>query len=86
MIHLSLPKSLTDLGTIWVSQVTLSSLNRHALATYADVGLPKCSVMRDRLQAIVPNCEIEAVKEVFTADKAEALLGGEEQRGMGRGM
>jgi tRNA A37 threonylcarbamoyladenosine dehydratase len=42
--------------------------------------------MRDRLQAIVPNCEIEAVKEVFTADKAEALLGGEEQSDLGRGM
>lgn len=86
MIHLSLPNSLTDLATDLGVQVTLSSLNRHALATYADVGLPKCSVMRDRLQAIVPNCEIEAVKEVFTADQAEALLGGEEQSDLWGGM
>jgi hypothetical protein len=31
-------------------QVTLSSLNRHAVATYADVGLPKATVMADRLK------------------------------------
>ena len=35
-------------------QVTLSSLNRHAVATLADVGTPKVQCVRKRLEAVVP--------------------------------
>ena len=40
-------------------QVTLSSLNRHAVATLADVGMPKASALKSHLQRIVPNCIID---------------------------
>ncbi|KAI8063532.1 hypothetical protein BC940DRAFT_341541 [Gongronella butleri] len=57
-------------------QVTLSSLNRHAVATLDDVGTPKVAAMRKHFTQIVPGCEIDARIELFTADTAESLLGG----------
>jgi len=57
-------------------QVTLSSLNRHAVANMEDVGSSKAEVMRRRLLQIVPWCQIEAVTHMFKAVDASALLGG----------
>lgn len=57
-------------------QVTLSSLNRHAIAIRSDVGLPKSTVMRDRLHSIVPFVNIEAVRAIFEASVADELLAG----------
>lgn len=57
-------------------QVTLSSLNRHAVATLADVGISKASAMKKHLEGIVPWCEIEAVSEMFVMKEADRLLGG----------
>lgn len=39
-------------------QVTLSSLNRHAVANLGDVGLSKAEAMRRHFHAIVPWCEV----------------------------
>ncbi|RKP22357.1 hypothetical protein SYNPS1DRAFT_20178 [Syncephalis pseudoplumigaleata] len=49
-------------------QVTLSSLNRHAVATRADVGTPKVVAIRDHLRRIVPLIEIDACVELFSKD------------------
>jgi tRNA A37 threonylcarbamoyladenosine dehydratase len=64
-------------------QVTLSSLNRHAVATLADVGTPKVDCVRKRLQAVVPWAKWECFNEVWKQDQAEKLLGAWE-RGKGR--
>lgn len=50
-------------------QVTLSSLNRHAVATMEDVGIPKAEALNRRLKKVVPWVEIEAVAEMFRYDK-----------------
>ncbi|KAF3768552.1 hypothetical protein M406DRAFT_344685 [Cryphonectria parasitica EP155] len=56
-------------------QVTLSSLNRHAVATLADVGLPKVQCLQKRLRAIAPWVRFDLRQEKFDSDSCEALLG-----------
>lgn len=56
-------------------QVTLSSLNRHAVATLADVGTPKVECVRKRLQAVVPWAKWECFNEIWKQDQAERQLG-----------
>ncbi len=58
-------------------QVTLSSLNRHATATLADVGTSKVMSMKRRFMEIAPWVEVEAVNELWTLDKADKLLAGD---------
>ncbi|KAG7700066.1 hypothetical protein KL933_000585 [Ogataea haglerorum] len=55
-------------------QVSLSSLNRHAVATGRDVGTPKVDCLRKHLLQIAPWCEIEAINTLFTIEKAGSLL------------
>ncbi len=57
-------------------QVTLSSLNRHAVATLADVGTPKVQCVRKRLEAVAPWVQWECFNEIFSVEKAERLLNG----------
>jgi tRNA threonylcarbamoyladenosine dehydratase len=56
-------------------QVTLSSLNRHALATLADVGTPKVHTIRRRLEGITPWVHFECRNELFDEATAEEQLG-----------
>ncbi|PFH59814.1 hypothetical protein XA68_11862 [Ophiocordyceps unilateralis] len=56
-------------------QVTLSSLNRHAVATLADVGTSKVQCLRRRLAAIAPWVRFDLRPEKFQIAAAEALLG-----------
>ena len=59
-------------------QVSLSSLNRHAVATRADVGLPKATVLRDHLlKTVAGHCAIDARVAMFTAAAADELLAGD---------
>lgn len=55
-------------------QVTLSSLNRHAVATLADIGTPKVDCVRKRMQAVVPWVQWECFNEVWRLEQAEKLL------------
>ncbi|KAG7712308.1 hypothetical protein KL950_000179 [Ogataea haglerorum] len=55
-------------------QVSLSSLNRHAVATGRDVGTPKVDCLRKHLLQIAPWCEIEAINTLFTIERAGSLL------------
>ena len=57
-------------------QVTLSSLNRHAVCSMSDVGISKAEAMRRKLKDIVPWCACEAVTEMFRIEEAERLLAG----------
>jgi len=56
-------------------QVSLSSLNRHAVATLANVGRPKSEVLACRLKESVPWCQVDARASMFTAEQAFDLLG-----------
>ena len=56
-------------------QVTLSSLNRHAVATLADVGTSKVECVRKRLQAVVPWVQWERFNEIWRREQGERLLG-----------
>ncbi|EDQ85931.1 uncharacterized protein MONBRDRAFT_28661 [Monosiga brevicollis MX1] len=56
--------------------LTLSSLNRHAVGTRDDVGRPKVQVCADHFHDVMPGCQIEALDLMFTSDVAERALGG----------
>ena len=52
-------------------QVTLSSLNRHAVATLQDVGLPKATVLCNYLSRICPDTNmlvLDSVVKMYTGD------------------
>lgn len=55
-------------------QVSLSSLNRHAVATLADVGTPKVHCLRKRLQAVTPWVTFDCRNQLFNLAEADTLL------------
>lgn len=65
---------VSKLRLIDFDQVTLSSLNRHAVATLADVGLPKVQCLQRRLRAIAPWVKFDLRLEKFDENSAERLL------------
>lgn len=65
----------SKLRLIDFDQVTLSSLNRHALATLADVGTPKVHCIRRHLEKITPWTHFECLNALFSAQSAQAQLG-----------
>lgn len=66
---------VSQIRVIDFDQVTLSSLNRHAVATLADVGTSKVKCMRKRLEAVVPWVKWECFNEVWREEQADRLLG-----------
>ncbi|KAF7549092.1 hypothetical protein G7Z17_g6626 [Cylindrodendrum hubeiense] len=66
---------VSKLRLIDFDQVTLSSLNRHAVATLADVGTSKVQCLRRRLIAIAPWVKFDLQQEKLDGDVAERLLG-----------
>ena len=67
---------VTNIRVIDFDQVTLSSLNRHAMATLGDVGKPKAEVMKRRIQEVAPWCRVDSVVEMFKGTEANRLLQG----------
>ncbi|KAI9850097.1 MAG: hypothetical protein M1838_006071 [Thelocarpon superellum] len=63
-----------QLRLIDFDQVTLSSLNRHALATLADVGTPKVHCIRRRLEQVTPWVRFDCRNELFSESAASRLL------------
>lgn len=57
-------------------EVDMTNLQRQVLFTTADLGRPKAEAARDRLSALNPEIEIEAVKARLTPANAEALVAG----------
>ncbi|KNE63491.1 hypothetical protein AMAG_08613 [Allomyces macrogynus ATCC 38327] len=75
--HMLARAGIGKLRVIDFDQVTLSSLNRHAVATVADVGTPKVACLARRLRAVAPHVTIDPINALFAADVAESqLLGG----------
>ena len=66
---------VSKLRIIDFDQVTLSSLNRHAVATLADVGTPKVHTMRKRLEQITPWVHFDCRNELFGESSADRQLG-----------
>ena len=79
--HMLARSGVSHLRIIDFDQVTLSSLNRHACATLADVGTPKATCLQSFLQRICPDPQqlhVEAIVQMYTADEqGKALLDGE---------
>ncbi|KAI9172345.1 tRNA threonylcarbamoyladenosine dehydratase [Paramyrothecium foliicola] len=65
---------VSKLRLIDFDQVTLSSLNRHAVATLADVGIPKVQCLQRRLIAIAPWVEFDLRQDKFDGSVAEKML------------
>jgi tRNA A37 threonylcarbamoyladenosine dehydratase len=56
-------------------QVTLSSLNRHAVATLADVGTPKVACLQRRLEQIVPWTQFDSRNQLYDESTSLSQLG-----------
>jgi tRNA A37 threonylcarbamoyladenosine dehydratase len=56
--------------------VTVSSLNRNAVATLEDVGKTKAETLKKYINLIIPHCEVEALRVLFSIEDAPKLLGG----------
>ncbi|PRP93708.1 tRNA threonylcarbamoyladenosine dehydratase [Enhygromyxa salina] len=54
--------------------VCVTNANRQLHAMRGTTGKPKVEVMAERLRAIHPGCEVEAVRSFYEADTSEALL------------
>lgn len=57
-------------------KVSVSSLNRHAVATRADVGTPKAQCLKKHFSLIFPECHIEAKVLLYDASSEEEILSG----------
>ncbi|GAN08987.1 ubiquitin--protein ligase molybdopterin-converting factor [Mucor ambiguus] len=57
-------------------QVTLSSLNRHAVATLEDVGTPKVRCIKTHFKQIAPFVEVEDCIDLLNAENVDELLSG----------
>lgn len=74
--HLLLRSGVGRLRLVDFDQVTLSSLNRHAVAVRADVGIPKATCLQQHFKQIMPEADVEAVVSMCTADNVDQLLAG----------
>lgn len=72
--HMLARSGVRRLRLIDFDNVTLSSLNRHAVAGRADVGTPKVAAMARGIARFAPHCEVEALNEMFVGAHAERLL------------
>ncbi|XP_058108349.1 tRNA threonylcarbamoyladenosine dehydratase isoform X2 [Magnolia sinica] len=58
-------------------QVSVSSLNRHAVATREDVGTPKAVCLQKHFASIFPECQIDARVQLYDASSEEEILSGQ---------
>lgn len=57
-------------------QITLSSLNRHACATRADVGKSKVEAVYEKMREIFPDVQVDCCARLFNMKNAEELMSG----------
>ena len=74
--HLLLRSGVGKLRIVDFDQVSLSSLNRHAVATRADVGVPKAACLQRHFAAICPEIEVEALNCMYTDATEDVVLAG----------
>uniref|UniRef100_I1Q186 THIF-type NAD/FAD binding fold domain-containing protein n=1 Tax=Oryza glaberrima TaxID=4538 RepID=I1Q186_ORYGL len=58
-------------------KVSLSSLNRHAVATRDDVGTPKALCLKKHFSMIYPECQIEAKVQLYDPSCEDEILSGQ---------
>lgn len=61
---------------LYVEKVSLSSLNRHAVATREDVGTPKAECLQKHFTSIFPECQIDAKVQLYDTSSEEEVLSG----------
>eukprot|EP00040_Diaphanoeca_grandis_P030145 m.177728 g.177728 ORF g.177728 m.177728 type:complete len:492 (-) comp31908_c0_seq1:124-1599(-) len=74
--HMLARSGVKRLRLVDFDNVSLSSLNRHAVATRDDVGRPKVEVCADRYRDFMPTCTIDSRDTLFNKDNADELLSG----------
>ncbi|KAI9316942.1 hypothetical protein DFJ73DRAFT_635816 [Zopfochytrium polystomum] len=74
--HMLMRSGVERIRVIDFDQVTLSSLNRHAVARHSDVGTPKVSCLAKHCREIAPHVSVEVVMELFNLQSAPRLLAG----------
>ncbi|TPX36178.1 hypothetical protein SmJEL517_g01442 [Synchytrium microbalum] len=74
--HMLVRSGVERIRLVDFDQVTLSSLNRNAVATQSDVGMPKATCMKSHLLDIAPHAYIDTRIELFSSATAETLLSG----------
>ncbi|XP_051146743.1 tRNA threonylcarbamoyladenosine dehydratase isoform X2 [Andrographis paniculata] len=57
-------------------QVSVSSLNRHAVATREDVGTPKALCLKKHFSAIFPECHVDAKVLLYDSSSEDEILSG----------
>ncbi len=67
---------VNKLRLIDFDMVTVSSLNRHAVATYEDVGTPKVVALKSFIAKFNPSCEVDARKEMCSEEMVAKQLEG----------
>ncbi|RYG45665.1 hypothetical protein EON67_10355, partial [archaeon] len=74
--HMLVRAGVRRIRVIDFDQVSLSSLNRHAVACRADVGTPKVTTLAKYFARIAPSCIVEPVQSIFEGARAAELLAG----------
>ncbi|XP_077236005.1 NAD(P)-binding Rossmann-fold superfamily protein [Tasmannia lanceolata] len=72
-----LRSGIARLRMVDFDQVSLSSLNRHAVATRDDVGTPKALCLKKHFTSIFPECQIDARVQLYDASSEEEILSGQ---------
>ncbi|KAL3527436.1 hypothetical protein ACH5RR_012092 [Cinchona calisaya] len=57
-------------------QVSVSSLNRHAVATREDVGTPKALCLKKHFLSIFPECHVDAKVTLYDSSSEDEILSG----------
>ena len=74
--HMLLRSGVSNLRLVDFDLVSVSSLNRHALATRSDVGTSKADCLKSHFEKIYPEAQIEAKVMLYERSREELLLGG----------
>ena len=69
-------RGVTDIRLVDFDYVTLSSLDRHATATLADVGTPKVNCIERTLKQISRRVRVDARVDIWRKDQGGLLLDG----------
>lgn len=69
---------VSQIRIIDFDQVTLSSLNRHAVANLTDVGISKVQCLRNHLIKIAPWCKIEIRNKLWNLSTSDELIYGDD--------
>ena len=75
--HMLLRSGVSRLRLVDFDQVSLSSLNRHAVATREDVGTSKAECLAAHFARIYPEASLEVCTAMYRKEAEEELLGGE---------